>query len=546
MEKISGINIGHSESDIAAVISQWQDGIEELREKWLAALEDAANNKNAAEGVLQSSAKTEVKEETRKSRGERDMSKSQLSDVQDNRSSRSGVTADMSESARFEKLSQSKIVVHDSVDYNNYNEQLTKLENISRKKDAEKVLIPFVTKSLSILNKEISTPALNFSFTFSKNNGLMESIEKQIRYGGDYESLAKAFINMDHILDSAVLIEVHSDKYKGTVRENEHLENVYVLLSAYKDGSRIVPVQLEIKKQNIKNANILYINVALTKIETDVLESKSNDKIMPNVNSLISVSKYSISNIFANVNTVDKHFLKYVPDRFLTEEQKEAKQLALREDEYRISKIPLKNDSKKEKSLSKQNKNTAESDNIRRSRSKRDEKSAAAAEAEAKAGEIAKKWGLSEKKTEALGRGLTNIFESVGGEEVDMAFVRQQAESLAAKTANGMISPDMPADISDKLSFLRSFGAVSLTEEQRNAAAKLSGEVITVIAKKCKKSAGSLEGQKASNPYKAVQYADSTLSNGTIPQDGVKSQEDSEEKPSTESDHKRNSHYRIQ
>ena len=69
---------------------------------------------------------------------------------------------------------------------------------------------------------------------------------------------------------------------------------------------------------------------------------------------------------------------------------------------------------------------------IRRSRSKRDEKSAAAAEAEAKAGEIAKKWGLSEKKTEALGRGLTNIFESVSGAEADMAFVRQQAESLAA------------------------------------------------------------------------------------------------------------------
>ena len=72
LEKISGINMGHSESDIAAVISQWQDGIEELREKWLLALEDAANNKNASEGVLQSSANTEVKDETRKSRGKRD------------------------------------------------------------------------------------------------------------------------------------------------------------------------------------------------------------------------------------------------------------------------------------------------------------------------------------------------------------------------------------------------------------------------------------------------------------------------------------------
>ena len=75
---------------------------------------------------------------------------------------------------------------------------------------------------------------------------------------------------------------------------------------------------------------------------------------------------------------------------------------------------------------------STESDNKRFSRSKRDEKSAAAAEAEAKAGEIAKKWGISEKKTEALGRGLTNIFESVSGAEADMAFVSQQAESLAA------------------------------------------------------------------------------------------------------------------
>ena len=75
---------------------------------------------------------------------------------------------------------------------------------------------------------------------------------------------------------------------------------------------------------------------------------------------------------------------------------------------------------------------STESDNKRRSRSKRDEKSAAAAEAEAKAGEIAKKWGLSGRKAEALERGLTNIFESVSGAEADMAFVRRQAESLAA------------------------------------------------------------------------------------------------------------------
>lgn len=59
--------------------------------------------------------------------------------------------------------------------------------------------------------------------------------------------------------------------------------------------------------------------------------------------------------------------------------------------------------------------------------------------------------------------------------------------------------------------------------------------------KKIRKSAGSLEGRTASNPYLAydVQYADSTLSNGIIPQDEVKSQEESEKNSSTESDNKR-------
>ena len=59
--------------------------------------------------------------------------------------------------------------------------------------------------------------------------------------------------------------------------------------------------------------------------------------------------------------------------------------------------------------------------------------------------------------------------------------------------------------------------------------------------KKIRKSTGSLEGRTASNPYLAydVQYADSTLSNGNIPQDGVKSQEESEKNSSTESDNKR-------
>ena len=438
LEKISGINIGHSESDIAAVISQWQDGIGELREKWLAALEDAANNKNAAEGVLQSSAKTEVKEETRKSRGRR------VNFVEDKYFAR-------------------------------------QIGNINSLKEGGYVTVGEVIQG-SPLNK-IGIPAGRLYFDISK-------IIHEMKERGDpipQEIMKK----VPSVLDNPIVITEYVDE------EGVHSANVYGQLFV---GSSPVVIGVMIAKS--KKGTIV------NKIQTvhpnrNYFKEMSDDNILYLSENKREVKSWSqaLSAQMPRPGGTRFGFIRSISQPFDS----------------------VKSETEKNSST--------ESDNKRSSRSKRDEKSGAAAEAEAKAGEIAEKWGLSGKKTEALGRGLTNIFESVSGSEVDMEFVRQQAASLAAKTANGMISPDMPTDISDKLSFLRSFGAVSLTEEQRNAAAKLSGEVITVIAKKCKKSAGSLEGQKASNPYKAVQYADSTLSNGTIPQDGVKSQEDSEEKP---------------
>ena len=42
-------------------------------------------------------------------------------------------------------------------------------------------------------------------------------------------------------------MEKHTDKYKGTVREDPTLESVSVLLGAFRDGNSIIPVQFEIK-----------------------------------------------------------------------------------------------------------------------------------------------------------------------------------------------------------------------------------------------------------------------------------------------------------
>jgi len=74
--------------------------------------------------------------------------------------------------------------------------------------------------------------------------------------------------------------------------------------------------------------------VAMTKIEADVLGSAVGKS---QARSLISASEYSLPEVFSKINPADRHFLKYVPDGFLSDVQKEAKQSALREDAARIA-----------------------------------------------------------------------------------------------------------------------------------------------------------------------------------------------------------------
>ena len=90
---------------------------------------------------------------------------------------------------------------------------------------------------------------------------------------------------------------------------------------------------MEIKKSSDAGGR-LYLTVALTKIEADVLGS-TPDKSQPH--SLISASKYSLTDLFSKINPKDKHFLKYLPDGFLNKEQLKAKMAAIKEDEARIA-----------------------------------------------------------------------------------------------------------------------------------------------------------------------------------------------------------------
>lgn len=245
------------------------------------------------------------------------------------------VTSKMTEEERYTELKSKQIEITVETDTLNHLEAISSLDNLEKKikSQAEKIIYPLAEK-LGITTKELTHDNIDVEFIFSKTNGLKESLSKQLRYGGNYTDFAKALVNLEKILDNAVLIEVHGDKYKGTSRENENLEAVYVLLGAFKDESHIIPVQMEIKKSSDVGGR-LYMTVALTKIEADVLGSTPENI---QTRSLISASTYSISDIVQKINPKDAHFLKYIPDKMLSTEQIQAKKVALAEDAEKIKK----------------------------------------------------------------------------------------------------------------------------------------------------------------------------------------------------------------
>ena len=162
---------------------------------------------------------------------------------------------------------------------------------------------------------------IDFEFT---GMGLRKSLNSQATaYGGSFADLAKVVLNLQKLLDNSVLIDIHSDKGKGTERENKQLVQTFVMVSAFADNNSIVPVQFEVK-QFIDNANRLYLAVALTKIETSVMGNTTPDKNQASTY-LLPVSSISISDLFSKININDENFFKYIPDGFLSGEQIEAK-----------------------------------------------------------------------------------------------------------------------------------------------------------------------------------------------------------------------------
>ena len=190
-----------------------------------------------------------------------------------------------------------------------------------KEKQAKKS-IKEIAKALGIHNVNYNNSNINFDFGFSSNS-LDSSVHHQGDFKGTYADYAKMLSCLDGIIKNSELVEIHPN-YKG----NKLLKQVYVLVSAFNDGNVIIPVQLEVKEQYDKN-NGLYLNVVLGQIKKEpAVKKEIGDAKAYKDLPLVTGSTISLSQLFANVNTGDNKFLKYIPDKFLSEEQITAKRTA--------------------------------------------------------------------------------------------------------------------------------------------------------------------------------------------------------------------------
>ena len=243
------------------------------------------------------------------------------------------ITVDMSDSDRAAILKNFNIDICNVSNTSVLGIDFDNLEN-NIKSAVEKDLLKKLNE-LGFLKKYRSS-AIDVQFELT-GKGIRKSLNSQENsYGGSKADFAKAILNIEKLLDNALLIETHTDKGKGTQRENRRLKQVYVLMSAMQDGRYIIPVQFEVK-QYVDDNNRLYLAVALTKIETGVMVHTAFETQMRT--GLLPISNISILELFAKINPKDKNFLKYVPDEFLNTEQLKGKKLALETDKKKYAKV---------------------------------------------------------------------------------------------------------------------------------------------------------------------------------------------------------------
>lgn len=186
--------------------------------------------------------------------------------------------------------------------------------------------------------RDYKTEDFNLEFAFSKRN-LLESVNKQ---GSRYDNYALMLTQMEDIVENAVGIETHNKRYG----EEGQIKQTYVFVSAMQMKESIVPILLEVRAFNDGTKSTLRIAVSMSEIKRSRVMGHTLEDARSN-QSYPTGFAVRIADLFANVNSRDGRLLKYIPDGFLNEAQRDGKQAALQEQAAYDSRKKAQRDSRK-------------------------------------------------------------------------------------------------------------------------------------------------------------------------------------------------------
>ena len=207
------------------------------------------------------------------------------------------ISEGMTDSERYEELKNAELRV---ASFDADASKLTPAE-VTRLEDATRRDARRYTKTLFDkfgVGKRYENQNADIEFTFS-GMGFDKSIYEQNARTADYAAFGKMLSCFDEIIENAVPIDIHGDKYRNTARADADLKNVFVLVSAYRDNG-VVPVQPEVK-EFIEKDNSLYVAVTLHKIKDAVFTKESASNEAPAMAAHIFI--ISLRDLFANIKT---------------------------------------------------------------------------------------------------------------------------------------------------------------------------------------------------------------------------------------------------
>lgn len=121
-------------------------------------------------------------------------------------------------------------------------------------------------------------------------------------------------LSLDDVVKNAVVIDAGGDKYAETYRHDDELKQGITLLSAYKDGEAVVPVQLLVKEMK-DGSGQLYMAVTVKKIEARIASTAGTAFARTPGDPLTST--VNIAQLVKEVNPSEGELFKHLPDILL-------------------------------------------------------------------------------------------------------------------------------------------------------------------------------------------------------------------------------------